>query len=178
MPPGFSRPGYVIKLKKALEGIKQGAFLWFNRNKDALEKLGFQCTHAEPSLYRHTAFRIIIGIFADDILPAYDVAIRPQYERIKLEYSTYIKIEHLEIIPVSLFCGIKIERDRGHKTLAICQSRYITLTFDNYKSHGAREISNPFGSMAEREAFDKLKPAAEGDRIDTTPILKLCVKLV
>jgi hypothetical protein len=27
MPPGFSRPDYVIKLKKALEGIKQGVFL-------------------------------------------------------------------------------------------------------------------------------------------------------
>ena len=75
MPPGFSRPGYVIKLKKALEGIKQGAFLWFNRNKDALEKLGFQCTHAEPNFYRHTAFRIIISVFVDDILPGYDIAI-------------------------------------------------------------------------------------------------------
>jgi hypothetical protein len=121
MPPGFSRPGYVTKLKKALEDIKQGAFVWFNRNKDALEKLGFQCTHAKPNLYRHTVFRIIIGVFVDDILPAYDIAIRPQYERIKLEYYTYIKIEHLEIIPISLFYCIEIERDRGHKTLMICQ---------------------------------------------------------
>jgi hypothetical protein len=51
------------------------------------------------------------------------------------------------------------------------------LAFDEYKFQGAREISNPFGSTAEREAIDKLKPAAEGDRIDTTKMLKLCGKL-
>ena len=178
MPPSFTRPGHVIKLKKALEGIKQGAFLWFNRNKDALEKLGFQCTHAEPNLYRHALLHIIIGVFADDVLAAYDAAIRAQYERVKLEYSTYIKIEHLKIVPVALFCGIEIERDRARKTLTICQSRYITLAFEEYKSQGAREISNPYGSTAEREAFEKLQPAAEGDRIDTTKMLKICGKLV
>ena len=178
MPPGFGQPGFVIKLKKALEGIKQGAFLWFNRNKDALEKLGFQCTHAEPNLYRHALLRIIIGVFANNILVAYDAAIRAQYERIKLEYSTYIKIEHLKIVPVALFCGIEIERDRARKTLTICQSRYITLAFEEYKSQGAREISNPYGSTAEREAFEKLQPPAESDRIDTTKMLKICGKLV
>ncbi len=27
MPPGFGSPSFVIKLKKALQGIKQGSFL-------------------------------------------------------------------------------------------------------------------------------------------------------
>jgi len=36
MPEGFSVPGYVLKLRKALEGIKQGAYLWFNRNRQSL----------------------------------------------------------------------------------------------------------------------------------------------
>ena len=35
MPEGFSIPGYVLKLRKALEGIKQGAHLWFEKNKQA-----------------------------------------------------------------------------------------------------------------------------------------------
>ncbi len=39
-------------------------------------------------------------------------------------------------------------------------------------------ISNPFGSTVEREAFEKLEPVDEADRIDTTKMLKLCDKLV
>ena len=42
MPYGFAVPDHVLKLKKALEGIKQGAFLWFNRNRDALLACGFE----------------------------------------------------------------------------------------------------------------------------------------
>ena len=38
-------PGHVLKLKKALEGIKQGAHLWFGLNATALTEMG-----AEPSL--------------------------------------------------------------------------------------------------------------------------------
>jgi len=33
MSEGFSVSAYVLKLRKALEGIKQGAHLWFNKNR-------------------------------------------------------------------------------------------------------------------------------------------------
>ena len=56
MPEGFGRgtekySGYVLLLKKALEGIKQGAYLWFQHNKNAWLKLGFEVWFGEPNLY-------------------------------------------------------------------------------------------------------------------------------
>ena len=42
MPEGFGVAGFVLVLYKALEGIKQGAYLWFQHNKAAWLKLGFK----------------------------------------------------------------------------------------------------------------------------------------
>ena len=53
MPVGFAVKGYVLLLLKALEGIKQGAFLWFQHNKAAWKKLGFESWYGEPNLYYH-----------------------------------------------------------------------------------------------------------------------------
>ena len=49
MPEGFSTPGYVLRLNKALEGIKQGAYLWFAHNKAAWLKLGLKAWMNEPN---------------------------------------------------------------------------------------------------------------------------------
>ena len=61
----------MLKLRKALEGIKQGAYLWFNKNKQALESVGFKASLTEPNIYTHSWHRIIIAVFVDDILAVY-----------------------------------------------------------------------------------------------------------
>ena len=59
MPQGFAVAGLILELNKALEGIKQGARLWFNINRRALLKIGFESSVSEPNLYRLTGQRII-----------------------------------------------------------------------------------------------------------------------
>ena len=71
MPEGFSVPGYVLKLRKALEGIKQGAHLWFKKNKQALESVGFKPSLTEPNIYRHSQYDIIVVVFVDDIIAGF-----------------------------------------------------------------------------------------------------------
>ena len=50
MPIGFSVPGYVLLLNKALEGIKQGSYLWFQKNKAAWNRCGLFADLVEPNL--------------------------------------------------------------------------------------------------------------------------------
>ncbi len=146
MPPtGFGRPGFVIKLKKAPDGIKQWSYLGAKLNKGVLEKLGFKCADAEPNLHVQVELRIIISVFADNILPGYLASITLQYQWIKYEYSTFMKIETFEIIPIALFCGIEVSRDLQRKTLTMKQKDYIKREFEEYKPQGAREISILFG---------------------------------
>ena len=46
MPEEFEIAGMVLKLLKALEGIKQGAHLWSELNRAAMRKIGFENTPA------------------------------------------------------------------------------------------------------------------------------------
>ena len=59
MPEGFEVEGHVCLLKMALEGIKQGAYLWFALNRAAWLKLGWparaETACKSPCLLRTTA---------------------------------------------------------------------------------------------------------------------------
>lgn len=70
MPEGFTEEGHALKLNKALEGIKQGAHLWFKRNCAAL----MSASLTEPSLYIHSELPIMVAIFVNDIIAGYDRA--------------------------------------------------------------------------------------------------------
>ena len=74
MPVGFGIIGCVLLLLKALEGIKQGAFLWFQHNKNAWKKLGFDSWYGDRNLYYHQKLGIRVGVFADDTCVGYSKA--------------------------------------------------------------------------------------------------------
>ena len=71
MPDGFTVKGHVLLLLKALEGIRQGAALWFAHNKKALTQCGCSSWINEPNLYIHDTHKFRVGVFADDILSGF-----------------------------------------------------------------------------------------------------------
>ena len=177
MPAGFACPGWVLRLRKALEGIKQGAHLWFNLNRDVLIALGFvSCIH-EPNLYRFPGTRIVIGVFADDILAAFHRSEATIYMGLKCAYAAKIKVATLDIIPVVSFIGVEIERDRERGTITLRQVNYIEQAFDRYKSE-ITKCSTPYGGRDDASKFDSIKKAPEADRIDQILYLKLCGAVV
>ena len=66
MPDGFAIPGYVLLLHKALEGIRQGANLWYKKNRWALTKCGMTSKLSDPNLYSYEGRSFIVAVFADD----------------------------------------------------------------------------------------------------------------
>jgi hypothetical protein len=177
MPQGFAYAGYVLKLNKALEGIKQGAHLWYNLNRSVLLRLGFETSVSEPNLYRHPDEPIVVGVFADDILSGFHSSATDVYKRIKLEYSKAIKIGCVDITPVSVFIGVEIIRDREAKTVTLVQTSYIKKLFERYKDQ-ARECATPYGGREELSNFEKLVKADEEHCIDRITYLQLCGALV
>jgi hypothetical protein len=177
MATGFTVPSYVLQLKKALalEGIRQGAHIWFKKNRAALTSLDFIPSTNEPNLYTHKEVRIIIGVFADDILVGYHPSCAGQYLRIKAAYAKLITISDPTVIPPAVFTGIEITRDRNAGTLTISQGAYLTKV---YEAHKASIGEIPYGSRAVRDSFDKLAPAAEGDRVNSIEYLRLCGAIV
>ncbi|KAM4064322.1 reverse transcriptase (RNA-dependent DNA polymerase) [Hirsutella rhossiliensis] len=48
MPPGFQKPGKVLRLRKALYGLRRSPLLWQQHLTDSLEELGFKKVPQEP----------------------------------------------------------------------------------------------------------------------------------
>ncbi|KAM4067531.1 reverse transcriptase (RNA-dependent DNA polymerase) [Hirsutella rhossiliensis] len=62
MPPGFSKPGRILLLRKALYGLRRSPLLWQQHLTRSLEELGFEKVPQEP---------FIVFFYVDDIVWAY-----------------------------------------------------------------------------------------------------------
>ena len=169
MPVGFNKAGHVLKLKKALEGIKQGSHLWFKLNLNAFIKLGCTASVTDPNILSHSAFRLILGVFADDVLAGFARAATEQYIRFKSEYASLIKLDHLEISPLNSFIGVVTTRDRNARTITLTQVPYVERLAMKYKGQ-FKERSTP---VRNPEQFDKLA-ASKSAPIDRVVFLSLC----
>ena len=179
MPKGFEIEGHALHLLKALEGIKQGAYLWFQLNKGAWTKLGFKSWMNEPNLYHHVELNIRVGIFADDALAGFHIKVQGEYKAIKGEYGKLINIGTTEISPALKFTGVQIERNRARRTTKISQPRYIEQMASEYE----KEIEShdcPYDTSVEgRKHFNMLVPAKEGEpQFDRGLYLKICGKII
>jgi len=176
MPIGFGSNGYVLLLLKALEGIKQGAYLWFQHNRAALTKLGAVSWMNEPNLYWFPSIRTRTGVFADDMLTGYPKEYEEQYKGIKKEYSKLIKIDSYELSPVLKFTGCQFDRSREDGTITVHMERYIDQLCEDYKGQ-FEPCEMPYGeSEKERKAFDNME--SNGVKMEKGLYLQLMGKLV
>ena len=162
MPFGFQVPGNVLRLKKALEGIKQGAALWFDLNNGALKRVGCVASFAAPNLHRHKALPLVFAVFADDVGAGFRKEITPQYLQVKAEYSRIIKIATGDIVPLSIFIGAEVTRNREAKTTTITQVKYIEKLAKVFEGKFT-ERDTPY---KDAEKFNKLAAAPESERIE------------
>ena len=163
MPEGFAVEGQVLKLNKALEGIKQGAHLWFKRNSSALTSVGFVASLTEPNLYIHSELPIMVAVFVDDVIVGYDKAASEAYLRVKDRYAQLINIGDNELREVHKFIGVEIARDRDKKTLTLTQKGFITELATRYQGQ-AIESHLPTGPLRKSvEEFEKLVPEDSDD---------------
>lgn len=59
-------PGTVLRLRRALYGLKQSGLLWHNTLKEFLVSKGFEVSHIAPSVFKRG--ETILAVFVDDIL--------------------------------------------------------------------------------------------------------------
>jgi len=175
MPEGFTVAGHVLKLNKALEGIKQGAHLWYKRNSEALTSVGFIASLTEPNLYVHKELPIMVAVFVDDIIVGYDKSVLSEYLQIKEKYASIIKIGSTELSEVHKFTGVEIHRDRTRQSMTLSQRKYICELATRYKGR-AIESYSPTGPLrGGAEEFDRLQAGTEDskDKVDVADYMQL-----
>lgn len=62
--------GKVLRLKKAIYGLKQSSLVWYDRVKEVLSKLDFKNSQYEPCLFTKVngKTKTIVALYVDDFL--------------------------------------------------------------------------------------------------------------
>ena len=122
-PPGFSAEGkehMVLKLNKALYGLRQAPRAWNAKLDTSLTELGFRRCKSEHGLYTRVrgGSRLVVGVYVDDLLIVGESA--PEIEVFKTEMKTAFRMSDLGVL--SYYLGIEVKQ--GRWGIQLCQSAY------------------------------------------------------
>ena len=133
-PKGLEIPkGKVLKLKKALYGLRQSAQCWYTKFNSVMKKYNFSRCENDVCLYTKSTNHGIIYIllYVDDLIiasPNFGL-IKTMKENLKQEF----KIKDLGTL--KHFLGFSIEYDKERGILCISQTHYIEKLLEKFHFH-------------------------------------------
>ncbi|KAK1912922.1 hypothetical protein P3342_004858 [Pyrenophora teres f. teres] len=120
MPRGYQKLGTVLRLNKALYGLRISPLLWQREFTSTLRALGFQEVPHEPCCLIKDG--IIIFFYVDDIILAYHKDMEHQAQQaIKRLQDKYLFTGGNDL---QWFLGVEIIRDRESRTIQLSQAAY------------------------------------------------------
>jgi hypothetical protein len=156
MPPGFTEHNTVMKLKKALYGLRESPLLWQRDLMATLSDAGFQPVPHEPCCWIRKG--VIVFFYVDDIVVAHrkgkEKEANEAVDAIKQKYSLQGGGE------LQWFLGVAVIRDRSSKTIWLAQSDYIA----KMERFLGPEKEGPEKEGPEKEGLEKEGPKKEGSR--------------
>jgi hypothetical protein len=121
MPSGYQKPGTILKVQKALYGLRISPLLWQKEFTSSLTQLGFSMVPHEPCCMIKD--RVIIFFYVDDIILAYHKSKEDDAHRIvKSLKEKYILTGGDDL---QWFLGVEIIRDREQKLIQLSQQSYV-----------------------------------------------------
>ncbi|WVZ94772.1 hypothetical protein U9M48_040631 [Paspalum notatum var. saurae] len=122
-PPGFTAAGHegkVLRLHKALYGLRQAPRAWNAKLDASLHELGFTKSKCEHGLYMRgaEASRLLVGVYVDDLLITGEQ--QTEIEAFKVEMKKLFKMSDLG--PLSYYLGIEVKQ--GQHGIELRQSAY------------------------------------------------------
>jgi hypothetical protein len=126
--PGFvaGQDHQVLKLKKAMYGLRQAPIAWYSKLHTSLYSLGFVHSDHEHAVYtRHTMSRpLVIGVYVDDL----PITMQKQFWMSDLGLLTY-------------YLGIEVCHDNSG--IAFCQNAYARKHLDRTSMVSCNPSSTP-----------------------------------
>ena len=145
-PKGFGHlAGTILKLNRALYGLRQAGACWNKTFSKAIVNLGFTRHINEDScLYtmRTATGRILIlGLYVDDIIYCYHRNDRKHMDSLRTSLRTQFLIK--ELGPIKRMIGIDFHRDRAAGTSTLTQASYIRGMLKQYGFSQVRATTTP-----------------------------------
>ena len=122
-PEGMDTNGQVLKLNKALYGIKQAPKAWNDNINDYLYSLGFKACNKDTCIYvkmsKHNN-NIILAVFVDDILVSYTTENEDEWSEFTSDF-----LVHGVFIALFIHCWHTVHR--SHTVHACSKMKHCTL---------------------------------------------------
>jgi hypothetical protein len=158
-PPGMNMPkGHVLRLRKAIYGLKNAGFHWCEHLKSTLLGFDFQQCSADPCLFIHKTngqIDAIIGAYVDDLTMA---GVRGALDRVKVHLCEKYSMKDLGATKHLL--GVKVDYDITAGTLKLSQ----TTTVDNLLDRFGMADCNPSKTPAHEVRLRK-RPTDQDPKI-------------
>ncbi|KAL2137689.1 hypothetical protein VTI28DRAFT_8559 [Corynascus sepedonium] len=145
MPPGYRKNGTLLKLNKALYGLRKSPLLWQRELTKTLQGLGFQPVPHEPCCF--TKDGMIIFFYVDDIVIAFHGSAQKEAKAATFQLKSKYRLTGGH--DLHWFLGIEVIRDRKQRLIWLSQSAYIDKIAPMAESE--RRYTTPMGK-------DELKP--------------------
>ncbi|CAH2104034.1 unnamed protein product [Euphydryas editha] len=101
----------VLKLKRAIYGLKQSARAWYVRVEESLLKLGYNKSKYEPCLFMkcHNNVKVYVALFVDDFFVFYNC--KTTYQELKIVLESEYKIKDLGRIKQCLGMNVNVSKN-------------------------------------------------------------------
>jgi hypothetical protein len=127
---GLRKPGKILKLNRALYGLRRSPILWQKTFYSSLIEIGFTPVPHEPCCLTHNG--ILIFSYAGDIVVAYKKDREPLVQKMLQNLKQRFNLDGGN--ELQWFLGIRITRDRKRKLIWLSQSTYIDKIVNLAKS--------------------------------------------
>jgi transposase InsO family protein len=121
LPPGYRKEGTVLRLRKALYGLRQAPILWKNHFSATLTAIGFCPVPHEPCCYSKDG--ILLFFYVDDIVSAFEKSKKDQADYLIKQLKDKYYMTGGEAL--QWFLGIEVLRDRENRLIRLSQASFI-----------------------------------------------------
>ena len=135
MPPGAGKPNKVVRLNKALYGLRRSPILWQMKFTGVLRNMGFSEVLQEPCVVRRGG--VVCFFYVDDIVFAYRKKDAEVVANAIAQMRNHFKLN--ELGELKWFLGIHIFRDRPKRSLWLSQQSYIEKLANEFTAESKSE---------------------------------------
>jgi transposase InsO family protein len=156
----------VWMLRKSVYGIKQAPNNWNEDLNKFLLSLGFTRCVTDTCIYTkqsRTGRLLALGIFVDDVIPIFSRV--DQLEWDDTHRALKDKYDIKDTGDASVVLGMRVTRDRTHRTIKLDQASYIAKLLDEFQLSDCNTASTPSGSYILSKA-DCPQTIEEGHQVD------------
>lgn len=143
IPEGFVKEsnGKVLKLKKAVYGLKQSSLVWYEKVRDCLCNLGFTNSKYEPCLFTQNSdkVKVIVAVYVDDFLIFSNCTRKT--EELKSSLASEFKLKDLGF--VKRYLGMRINVNKECNTITVDQSHYIEQLLNKFNMSECKTVDTP-----------------------------------